>query len=139
MGLVVDTDVFIHLERGSLPPDWRTYAGDYGGVYISAVTVSELLVGVYRADTQERRVKRTALVESVLARVSVLPFTAEVARLHAQLLTDLVGRGQKIGAHDLIIAATALYHGFPVLTNNVRDFERVTGLDVLVYTVEENS
>ena len=139
MGLVVDTDVFIHLERGSLPPDWKTYAGDYGGVYISAVTVSELLVGVYRADTQERRVKRTALVESVLARVSVLPFTAEVARLHAQLLADLMGRGQKIGAHDLIIAATALHHGFPVLTNNVREFERVTGLDVLVHTVEESS
>ena len=68
---MVDTDVFVHLERGSLPPDWRSRASDYGGVYIGAVTASELLVGVYRADTQERRVKRTALVESVLARVSV--------------------------------------------------------------------
>ena len=46
-----------------------------------------------------------------------------------------MGRGQKIGAHDLIIAATALCHGFPVLTSNLKDFERVTGLDVLVYTV----
>lgn len=132
MGIVVDTDVFVHVERG-MPPAWQDYAAEHGDTYLSAITVSELLVGVHRADTGARRAKRSAAVESVLAGFFVLDFTAEIARLHAQLLADLIERGQKIGAHDLIIAATALRYGFPVLTSNTREFERISGLDVLPF------
>ena len=38
--------------------------------------------------------------------------------------------GQTTGAHDLLIAATALAHGYGVMTDNIRDFERVPGLEV---------
>ena len=137
MGIVLDTDVFVHAERGSVPPDWQAYAAAHGAIYLSAITVSELLVGVYRADTGARRAKRSAAVESVLAGFAVLDLTTEIARLHAQLLADLMERGQKIGAHDLIIAATALRYGFPVLTSNLKDFRRVSGLDVLPFELSE--
>ena len=69
-------------------------------------------------------------MESVLALVPVLPLDLPVARIHARVLAELLGRGQLIGAHDLMIAATALAHGYTVLTDNLRDFENVHGLTI---------
>jgi tRNA(fMet)-specific endonuclease VapC len=45
----------------------------------------------------------------------------------------LIRQGQVIGAHDLIIAATARYHGTSLLTDNVADFWRVPGLNVIPF------
>jgi predicted nucleic acid-binding protein len=102
-------------------------------VFISVVTVSELLVGVHRADTKSRRDKRAAFVEGILAGIPVLDFTTQVARLHAGLHAELMGQGQVIGAHDLIIAATAKRHGMSSLTDNVVEFSRVPGLKVIPF------
>jgi len=129
MGVVLDSGVFIRAERRGAV-DFSQWAS-YGPAYISAVTVSELLVGVHRADTEARRVKRSAFVEAVLARLPVLDFTVEVARVHAGLFAALARQGQLIGAHDLIIAATALSHGCAVLTTNPSEFGRVPGLEVI--------
>jgi len=69
-------------------------------------------------------------VEAILERVPVLPFELRTARVHARTWAQLVSGGQSIGAHDLLIAATALAHGYAVLTQNRREFERVPGLVV---------
>lgn len=132
MGLIVDTNVFITFERRGQLIDVAAWDPS-GDVYISVVTVAELLLGGHRADTEERRVHRTAFVEAIIAGVRVLDFTTEVARVHARLYADLAGRGQLIGAHDLMIAATALYHGIPLLTDNVAEFSRVPGLQVISF------
>ena len=60
----------------------------------------------------------------------VIPFDLPAARIHGRLLARLLDAGQAIGAYDLMIAATALTHGYDVLTLNLRDFERVPGLVV---------
>ncbi|OQW88546.1 MAG: VapC toxin family PIN domain ribonuclease [Thiotrichaceae bacterium IS1] len=129
MGLIVDTNVFIQGERRGQSIDGSPWQ-DYGDTFISVVTLSELLVGVHRADNESRRVRRAAFVEAILSRVTVLDFTSEIARVHANLYATLAQRGQLIGAHDLIIAATALRYGFPVLTSNLAEFQRVPGLQV---------
>lgn len=59
-----------------------------------------------------------------------LPFDLGVARAHAALWADLARAGAQIGAHDLLIAATALTHRLAVATRNVREFERIEGLQV---------
>jgi predicted nucleic acid-binding protein len=87
------------------------------------------LVGVHRANTEERRVKRSAFVENVLRDFPALVFDLETARVHAHLLASLA-RNVTIGAHDLLIGATAIAHGFPVLTTNGADFERMPGCQV---------
>ena len=98
---------------------------------ISVITVSELLHGVRRAVDGARRTQRQAFVEHVLAELEVLPATAEVARIHADLWAQLEAGGEVIGAHDMWIAATALAYGMRIATGNAREFERVSGLDVL--------
>jgi len=132
MGLMVDTNVFIHFEKGArvvnLSP-WESAER----VYVSVVTVSELLMGVHRANTEERRQRRSAFVEGLLARVSVLDFTIATARVHAEIYAELAKHGQLIGAHDLLIAATALYHKCSILTDNLAEFARVPGLRVLPF------
>ena len=129
MGLVLDTCILIHAERhGAL--DFSPWAS-HGDAFISAITVSELLVGVHRADSDARRARRLAFVEAILAQLPALDFTTETARVHAGLFATLSQQGQMIGAHDLIIAATALLHDCVVLTTNAAEFARVPGLDVL--------
>ena len=129
MGLVLDTCILIHAERhGAL--DFSPWAS-HGDAFISAITESELLVGVHRADSDARRARRSAFVEAILAQLPALDFTTETARVHAGLFATLSQQGQMIGAHDLIIAATALLHDCVVLTTNAAEFARVPGLDVL--------
>lgn len=129
MGLVLDTCILIHAERhGAL--DFSPWAS-HGDAFISAITVSELLVGVHRADSDARRARRSAFVEAILAQLPALDFTTETARVHAGLFATLSQQGQMIGAHDLIIAATALLHDCVVLTTNAAEFAQVPGLDVL--------
>lgn len=100
---------------------------------IATITVSELLVGVYLANTPQRRHERGALVEAILEILDPIPFTLGIARVHAQLLVDLQRAGTPIGAHDLQIAATALAGGHEVVTANVREFRRVPGLVVRTF------
>jgi predicted nucleic acid-binding protein len=133
LGLIVDTGVFIAFERTSRPIDLSKWEQP-GDVYISVITVSELFMGVYRADTEARRANRLAFVASIIEIISSLDFTSEIARLHAELHAYLAKRGQLIGAHDLIIAATARQHGLPVLTNNFDEFSRIPGLHVIPYS-----
>lgn len=97
---------------------------------LSSVPASELLVGVRRTALGERQRRRAAFVASVLSEMTVLPFDLVAARVHAGLLADLLAVGRPIGASDLFIAATALAHGYDVLTFNVREFARVPGLVV---------
>ena len=132
MGLMLDTNVFIHSERSRSPIDFSQWK-EYGDVYISAVTVSELLVGVHYAIDETRKARRSAFVESILGKVPVLNFNTEVARVHAGLFASLAKQGLMIGAHDLIIAATALVHNCTVLTENINEFERVPGLESISF------
>ncbi len=132
MGLMLDTNVFIHSERSRSPIDFSQWE-EYGDVYISAVTVSELLVGVHYANDETKKARRSAFVESILGKVPVLDFNTEVARVHAGLFASLAKQGLMIGAHDLIIAATALVHNCTVLTENTNEFERVPGLETISF------
>lgn len=132
MGLIVDTNVFISFERRGQSIDLSPWEPSED-VFISVVTVSELLMGVHRADTEVRRTRRSAFVEAVISGLRVLDFTTAVARLHSEIYADLARRGQLIGAHDLIIAATARYHNLSLLTDNVDELSRVPGLRVVAF------
>jgi predicted nucleic acid-binding protein len=130
LAVLIDSTVFITAERRGLRPDDLLAVVPNEPSALSTISISELLYGVFRADTANRRDRRTAFVEAVLASFEVLPFDLSTARIHAQLGSDLHALGRPIGNHDRIIAATALVHGFDILTENVREFDQVPGLTV---------
>jgi tRNA(fMet)-specific endonuclease VapC len=126
VGTLLDSTVLIRWERTgspvSLPDDEE--------VAIAAITASELLHGVHRADTQHRAT-REAFVEHVLRVLPTLPFDLAAARVHSRLWAELVSAGQMIGPHDLIIAAIAVARGWSVATLNREEFARVAGLRII--------
>jgi predicted nucleic acid-binding protein len=130
MARLIDSSILIRLERRGLSPDeiHQLVPAEFGA--IASITASELLFGVHRARPSERRRRRETFVETVLASIEILPFDLRVARVHARIWAELTAAGQLIGDHDLLIAATAVAHDLPVLTENLQHFERVPGLVV---------
>lgn len=133
MGYLIDSGIFIALERGALAPE--AFVGQAGDepCFVSVVTESELWHGVHRASSAERAAKRAAFVEKCLREAPSLPADHLVARKHAMIWAQLEASGQIIGAHDLWIAATALVHDLTLATRNEREFRRVPGLKVEVW------
>lgn len=103
--LILDSTVLIGVERSGRDLN-RTIADD-DDVAIAAITAAELLVGVELAD-EAHRPARAAFVRSVLDTVPVEDYNVQVARAHALLLAQVRRSGRPRGAHDLIIAATAV-------------------------------
>jgi len=128
VAILIDTSVFIALERRKLPLTTLRHLIPGEKIALAAVTASELLVGVHRANNAERRMRRGAFVEAVLSATPVLAFDLTCARVHAGLLAELTSLGQRIGAHDMLIGATAIAYQHSVLTDNLRDFSRMPGL-----------
>jgi tRNA(fMet)-specific endonuclease VapC len=129
MGLIVDTGVFIRAERDkrvNLPSILPTDAE----IGISAITLSELYEGLEFAAPGERHRQRHSFIQSIERDVPIYDFDAIVARVHARLRAEQRRRGKMIGAHDLIIAATAMNLGWEVLTFNSGEFRQVDGLVV---------
>ncbi len=144
MGTLLDTTVFIDLERAvrRLRPGnamaeasrrLEEQLGPDEEVGVAAITASELLHGVHRA-TPEHRARREAFVETVLAAFPPLPFDLLTARAHARIWAELSAAGQDVGAHDRLVAATAITAGWRVGTANLRHFDRIVGLDILTVT-----
>ena len=130
MARLIDTSVVVELDRRRLPLGTLAVAASGESFALSSLTASELLVGVRRTAPGERQRRRAAFVEAELAEMRVVPFDLLAARVHARLLSELLDAGRPIGATDLLIASTALVHGYDVLTFNVREFARVPGLVV---------
>lgn len=129
MALLIDTDLLVDLEREDASLQVEPLLGVEERA-ISVITVSELLHGVHRA-RGATRARRRAFVEHILVGLEAIPITEPVARVHADIWSDLTGRGEPIGAHDLWIAATALAHGLGVATRNSSHFKRIAGLRVV--------
>jgi len=133
MGLVIDTNIFIDAENDRLDLEKLKMFGDYGDAYLAAVTVSELVTGIHLAKTPEIRVKRTAFVEGIIGKLQILDFSEEVARVYGDIYSQFIKpRSKRIGnVHDLQIAATAIAYGYPLLTRNTTDFNKIQGLQLM--------
>ncbi len=129
MAVLIDTGLLVDRERGIANPTVDRAIGIEERA-ISVITVSELLHGVHRASGAQRA-RRSAFVEHILAGISAIEITDQIARVHAEVWSQLAAKGQIIGAHDLWIAATALAHGMSLATGNTDEFRRVPGLQVI--------
>jgi tRNA(fMet)-specific endonuclease VapC len=131
MGLIFDTSLLIADERGKFDMPGFLQQFPAAQPLITAITASELLHGVERAQDPARKAKRQRHVEQILAAVPVQAFDLAQARVHARIWAELASRGQMIGPHDLQIAAAGLALGHEVATLNIQEFQRVPGLKVV--------
>jgi tRNA(fMet)-specific endonuclease VapC len=128
MGLLIDSSSLIAAERGQLDLETALQDDLDEEIAIAAITASELLHGIHRLKGSLKQAKAERFVERLLDRIPVMAFDLEAARVHARLGAELAAKGAAVGAHDLIIASTAVAIDFAVATRDVRSFPRITGL-----------
>jgi tRNA(fMet)-specific endonuclease VapC len=131
VGTLIDTSILIAAARDDL---------DFGAIRshqpdeplaMAAITAAEVLVGVHRVREAVSRARMSAIIEEWLASIPVVSFDLHAARVHALLAVDLRARGALVGAHDLIIAATAVARDDRIATRDLRSFPKIRGLDVV--------
>lgn len=128
--VILDTTVLIGSERSGAAIG--ELIADDDDVAIATITAAELLVGVELADGRHRR-RRAAFVQSVLDTVPVEVYDLPIARAHSRLLAQVRRSGRPRGAHDLLIAATALARDRVVVTADAGGYLDLPG--VLVRSV----
>jgi len=135
VGLILDSSVVIAGERRghTVRQILEQFRSDYGETEIglSVVTIVELIHGVQRAGTEERRQRRQAFVDELIRDVPVHPVTLEIARIAGRIEGEQAAQGVTIAFEDLLIASTALQLAFGVVTGNIRHFEQLPGLKVV--------
>lgn len=133
MAVLIDASILIEAERGRLQLEPHVARRQDDESFLSVITASELLHGVHRAVELGQRARRSAFVEGILERFPLLQVDLATARAHAQVWAVLSAAGTLIGPHDLWLAATCIAHGLTMVTANVREFERVPGLELEVW------
>ncbi len=126
MNYLLDTNICIYLIKRK-PPEviQRFHQMQPGDALISSVTTSELYYGAQKS--QRVRTNLEAL-NSFLLPFHVVEYDESSSFLYGELRADLEKRGQPIGPLDMMIAAHALSLDVTLVTNNIREFERVKGL-----------
>jgi len=133
VGTLVDTSVLIAVLRAELDLRKAVAADGSDPVAIATISASEMLHGPHRMTNAVARARVERQIEQLLTHCSIVDFDLEIARLHARLGADLAAKGTPVGAHDLIIAATALWLDYRLATRDRRSFPKIPGLDVVYW------
>ncbi len=128
MQYLLDTNICIYLIQQKPPKvlaRFQTLAlSDIG---ISSITIAELEYGVCKSQQQEKN--RSALMQFLIP-LEIVEFDQSAATVYGGIRSDLESRGLVIGAMDMLIAAHALSLGVTLVSNNVREFSRITSLSL---------
>jgi tRNA(fMet)-specific endonuclease VapC len=123
--ILLDTNICIYIINAK-PPQVLAHFHQFrlGEVGISSVVAAELAYGVAKSASARNR----SALEMFLAPLEIMPFDENAVWSYGTLRADLERLGQTIGALDTMIAAHALSLDATLVTNNQREFSRVTGL-----------
>lgn len=122
---LLDTNIVIYVIKHRPPEVREVFNRHQGRMAISAVTLAELLHGAEKSADTPRNLR---VVEDLCSRLDVLPYGLKAAQHYGSIRAALERRGQPIGVNDLHIAAHARSEGLTLVSNNLREFDRVEGL-----------
>ena len=120
---LLDTDISIYIIKRKPHGIRRQFNVHAGEMAISSVTVAELLFG---AENSSSPAENKRIVDGFVQRLHVLDFDQAAATQYAQIRIEL--KRKSIGAYDVMLAAQARSRGLILVTNNIREFDRVDGL-----------
>jgi predicted nucleic acid-binding protein len=133
VGWLIDTSLWIAVERGALGAADIHAITRQDAVYLSPVNVAEIRFGVELMRTGPQKQRATAMLRR-LRRKPQLRITVETAETFAILAAKVrkAGRGPYVRVNDLWLAAQAIQRDFRLLTSNAKDFADIPGLQVAV-------
>lgn len=123
---MLDTNICIYIKKHH-PPQVLTKLQSLSAkqLCMSSVTYAELFYGAIKS---QQVAKNIDIIKALTSIISVLSFDEAAAEHYGAIRTDLEKRGLIIGSNDLFIAAHALSLKYVLVSNNLREFDRVTGL-----------
>jgi tRNA(fMet)-specific endonuclease VapC len=122
---MLDTNIVIYVIKRRPVELLEVFNAHAGQMCISSITLAELLHGVEKSLMITKNLRK---VEDFVSRLEVLPYENTAASHYGDIRTNLEKKGAVIGVNDLHIAAHARSEGLILVSNNVREFERVEGL-----------
>jgi tRNA(fMet)-specific endonuclease VapC len=122
---MLDTNIVIYVIKRRPIELLDVFNHHAGQMCISSITVAEMLHGVEKSSMPDRNLAR---VEDFVSRLEVLDYGSKAAAHYGEIRADLERNGLVIGVNDLHIAGHARSEGLTLATNNLREFERVSGL-----------
>jgi len=128
---MLDTDIAIYIIKNRPAIARVRFQQHQGQLCVSSVTVMELMYGAEKSAQPERNLRD---IEGFSQRLEVLYYDERAAFHTAQIRAELEKTGIPIGAYDQMIAGHARSCGLVVVTNNTREFQRVSGIRVENWT-----
>ncbi len=122
---MLDTNIVIYVIKRKPVSALDTFNRHAGQLAISSITLAELIHGAEKSEQREKNVRH---VEDFVSRLTVLDYAAKAAAHYGDIRAELERAGAVIGVNDLHIAGHARSEGLILVTNNLREFERVAGL-----------
>ncbi|MBD2231328.1 type II toxin-antitoxin system tRNA(fMet)-specific endonuclease VapC [Phormidium tenue] len=128
MQYLLDTNICIYLIKQKPPKVLARFKNlALSDICISSITVAELEYGACKSQQQEKN--RNALMQFLIP-LEIVEFDQAAAALYGSIRSDLERRGLVIGSMDMLIAAHALSLEITLVSNNVREFSRITNLSL---------
>ena len=103
-------------------------------IAISSVVASELYYGAFKSGVPRHMEE----LERFMLKMKVWPFDDFAAVSTGKVRASLAGKGRPIGPYDSMIAGHALSNNQILVTNNVREFERVEGLKLENWVTDDH-
>ncbi len=122
---MLDTNIVIYTIKNRPQAVREQFENHYGQMCISSITLMELIYGAEKSQFPERNLRD---IEGFTARMEVLNYDESAAAHTGQLRAELAKKGTPIGPYDQMIAGHARACGLILVTNNISEFERVSGL-----------
>ncbi len=127
MTYLLDTDTCVYWLNGRLTVRERLQAIGLDRVAISVITVAELYYGAHNSARVDENLAR---VQAFAGQIPALPLDDAILATFGRLKAELRRQGQPLADFDLLIAASALVQGRILVTNNVRHYTRIPGLQL---------
>lgn len=122
---MLDTNIAIYVIKRRPPEALATFNQHAGQLCISSITLAELMHGAEKSAKPDHNLRQ---VEDFTSRLTVLEYSNKAAAHYGDIRAALERKGTPIGVNDLHIAGHARSEGLTLVTNNLKEFERVEAL-----------
>lgn len=122
---MLDTNIAIYVIKRRPPEALVTFNQHASQICISSITLAELVHGVEKSAKPEHNLRQ---VEDFVSRLTILDYGQKAAAHYGDIRAVLERKGTPIGVNDLHIAGHARSEGLTLVTNNLKEFERVEAL-----------
>lgn len=122
---MLDTNIAIYVIKNRPVRSRTIFNQNEGRMCLSSITLAELMHGVEKSARPEHNLRQ---VEHFISHLILLEYGENAAAHYGQIRATLERRGTPIGVNDLHIAGHARSEGLTLVTNNLKEFERVEGL-----------